>query len=440
MYFLYSCASAVALVVVSPWLAWQAWRHGKYTHRLGERFGDLPPDLNAARRPSLWIHAVSVGEVLAARALLPGLRQQYPSLAIVVSTTTRTGREVASRQLDGIEGVFYVPLDFAFSVRRVLARLNPRLVVIVETEIWPRLLRECARRSVPVALVNARVSDRSFPRYRAARPLLAPVLGHFSRLCAQSDDNAARLRAMGAPADRVLVTGSLKFDALDWSLPTAGDRHPVRSLVAAAAGRPVLLAASTLRGEDAHVLATFAAVRADHPTALLVLAPRHPERFEEVVTLARQQYRVLRRTAIAPGDDLDVDVVVLDTIGELAALFGLATVVFVGGSLVDAGGHNVLEPALFGLPIIVGPSMHNFREIADMFLEADAFVQVPDADGLTQAALQLFADPGRRAAVGSRARRLLERHRGAAARTLDALATLLPPDAHPPAPAMGRVV
>lgn len=439
MYFLYSCVCAVALLVLSPWLAWQAWRHGRYVHSLGERLGRLPPALNASARPSIWIHAVSVGEVLAARALLPGLRERYPSLAIFLSTTTRTGRDVASRQLEGIDGLFYVPLDFAFCVRRVLGRLRPRLVVIVETEIWPRLLHECAQRAVPVALINARVSDRSFPRYRAARPLMARVLSDVTRLCAQSERDADRLRAMGAPPDRVTVTGSLKFDALDWTLPSRGATHPVRPFFSAASGRPVLLAASTLRGEDALVLAAFTALRAEHPTALLVIVPRHPERFDEVTALAQQhRYDVTRRTALVPDAPLAVDVVVVDTMGELAALFGMATVVFVGGSLVDAGGHNVLEPALFGVPIIVGPSMRNFREIADLFLEADALVQVPDGDGLTEAILRLFADPARRAASGACARALLERHRGAAVRTLDVLAALLPPVSESPDPTPGR--
>lgn len=441
MYFLYSCVSSVVLVLVSPWLAWRAWRHDKYTHDLGERFGRLPDDINAARRPSLWIHAVSVGEVLAVRALLPGLRARYPDLSVFVSTTTRTGRDVAASSLDGVEGLIYVPLDFAFSVRRVLDRLRPRLVVIVETEIWPRLLRECRRRGVPVVLINARISDRSFPRYRAVRVLMGPVLGNVSRLCAQSDRAAERLLAMGAPPDRVTVTGSLKFDALDWALEAHGASHPVRRYFVGAERRPVLLAASTLRGEDALVLDTFAAVRAAHPEALLLLVPRHPERFDEVVSLvAGRQLTVARRTALPPDVPLAADVVVVDTMGELAALFGLATVVFVGGSLVDAGGHNVLEPALFARPILVGPSMHNFAEIASAFLAAGAMVQVEDGAGLTRAACDLFATPARREALGRAARDLIERHRGAGLRTLEEIARVLPPSGQAgEAAASGRV-
>lgn len=427
MYFLYSCVSSVALLLLSPWLAWQAWRHGKYTHALGERFGRLPAAIGASGGPSLWIHAVSVGEVLAVRSMLPGLRAQFPGHAVLVSTTTRTGRDIATRQLEGLDGLFYLPLDFAFTVRRVLRQIRPRLLLVVETEIWPRLVHECRRRGVPVVLVNARISDRSFPRYRAIRILLRRVLGDFTLLSAQSVRSAERLLAMGAPADRVVVSGSLKYDALDWTLPARGAAHPALQYFSSRGDRPVLLAASTLRGEDALVLDAFEALRARAPDALLLLVPRHPERFDEVTALAlRRGLRVARRTALLPEAPITTEVIVVDTMGELAALFAIATVVFVGGSLVDGGGHNVLEPALFGRAIIVGPSMHNFPEIARTFVDEDAFVQVADGAGLTEAVLELFALPARRNELGAHAQALLERHRGAAARTIAAIARVLP--------------
>lgn len=433
MYFLYSCVGSVALTLVSPWLLWQAWRHGKYTDAIGERFGRLPATLGADGRPSVWVHAVSVGEVLAARALLPALRERFPGHAVVLSTTTRTGRDIAARQLPGLDGLFYLPLDFAFSVRRVLRRLRPAALLVVETEIWPRLIRECRRHGVPVVLVNVRVSDRSFPRYRAARALLKPVLEQVALLCAQSELYAGRLRAMGAPADRILVTGSLKYDALDWSLLERSAAHPVLAYFSSVGTRPVLLAASTLRGEDALVLDAFEALRAREPSALLLLVPRHPERFDEVTALASARaLRVVRRTSLAPGDPLTADVVIVDTVGELAALFALATVVFVGGSLVDGGGHNVLEPALFGRAIVVGPSMHNFPEIARTFIDEDALVQVGDAEAFTRTVLELFASPARREALGASARVLVHRHRGAAARTIEAMASVVPAAGHVP--------
>jgi len=437
MYFLYSCVSAVTLLLASPWLAWRAARHGKYRHNLRERFGSLPPALNAERQSSIWIHAVSVGEVLAARALIPGLRARYPDLRLFVSTTTRTGRDVASARLDDVDGLFYFPLDFAWPVRRVLQRIQPRLLLIVETEIWPHVLRACRQQGVPAMLINARISDRSFPRYKAARPVLRGVLHDFARIGAQSQRSADRLLAMGAPADRVAVTGSLKFDALDWSAANRSlSDHPARRVFGQLSERPVFVAASTLRGEDDLVLDTFEALRARTSGAVLLLAPRHPERFDEVTALAaRRGLHVSRRTHIEPDAPLAADVIVLDTVGELASLFGFATVVFVGGSLVDRGGHNILEPALFGKPIIVGPSMHNFPDIASSFLEAQALVQVPDGAALTTAVLDLMSDAGQRDELGSRARRLLEAHRGATQRTLDEIARVLPPTAGAMSPA-----
>jgi len=420
MYFLYSLLAAVALVASAPWLAWQAWRHGKYRHRWQERFGVLPETVAAQSRPTLWLHAVSVGEVLSAAPLVAALRRAHPEWRVVVSTTTRTGRDMAEKRLAGVDGVFYFPLDFAWIVRRVLAYVRPSLVVIVETEIWPNLVRSCRERGIGLLLVNARISDRSYPRYLRVRGLLGPVLAQFDRLCAQSEDTAARLQSLGAPPERVTVTGSLKFDV---------PADPPRSVVDVAArleGMPVLLAASTLKGEDEILLETLQRLRASTPDAVLVLAPRHPERFESVTLLAeRTGLRVVRRTALASEPDAPFDVLVLDTIGELAALCAQATVVFVGGSLVPAGGHNILEPARYARPIVVGPSMSNFADIARSFLDAGALVQAPDAAVAQQEMLSLFADPARRQRLGDAARGVLERHRGAVERTMREIADVM---------------
>lgn len=420
MYFAYSVLSAVALVALAPWLAWQAVRHGKYRHRWRERFGALPATLAGGRGPTLWLHAVSVGEVLSAAPLVAALRRDHPDWRIVVSTTTRTGREMAETRLTGAAGVFYFPLDFGWVVRRVLRHLRPSLVVVVETEIWPNLTRLCGEAGIGLLLVNARISDRSFPRYLRVRRWLAPVLAGFDRLCAQSDDTAERLRALGAPADRVLVTGSLKFDV------AAGPTRDVADVVEHLSGRPVLLAASTLKGEDEIMLETLTRLRQRVSDAILVLAPRHPERFDAVTALAeRTAWRVIRRTQFAGQPAAPCDVLVLDTIGELAALCAHATVVFVGGSLVPAGGHNILEPARFARPIVVGPSMSNFAEIARRFLEAGALVQVPDAEAATREIVELFRDPARRQQLGDAARGVLERNRGAVDRTVHCIAEVM---------------
>jgi 3-deoxy-D-manno-octulosonic-acid transferase len=420
MYFLYSLLAAFALVASAPWVAWQAVRHGKYRHRWQERFGALPAPLAGAGGPTLWLHAVSVGEVLSAAPLVAAMRRVHPDWRIVVSTTTRTGRDMAEARLGGVAGVFYFPLDFAWIVRRVLRHLRPSLVVIVETEIWPNLVRLCRASGIGVLLVNARISDRSYPRYRRVRKLLGGVLAQFDRLCAQSEDTAHRLRALGAPVDRVLVTGSLKFD-----VPADAPRS-VADVALRLEGLPVLLAASTLKGEDEILLQTLERLRETAPEAVLVLAPRHPERFDSVAVLAeRTGLRVMRRTALATRPDAPFDVLVLDTIGELAALCAQATVVFVGGSLVPAGGHNILEPARFAKPIVVGPSMSNFADITRSFLEAGALVQTPDAEAAQQELLSLFADPPRRRRLGEAARGVLDQHRGAVDRTMREIAAVM---------------
>jgi len=413
MFALYSLISASALVLAAPWLAWQALRHGKYRERWWERFGRLPAGLAADHRPTLWLHAVSVGEVLSAVPLVAAFRETHPDWRLVVSTTTATGQAMARQRLSGADGVFYFPLDFRWIVRRVVRHVQPALIVIVETEIWPNLLRVARAERIGLLLVNARISDRSLPRYRAVRRWLAPVLADFDVLCAQSPDTAARLEAIGAPSGRVRVTGSLKFDV------AAPPARSVADITPHLVGRPVLLAASTLKGEDEILLDTYARLRQMQPTACLVLAPRHPERFEAVTLLAEAAgWRVARRTGLSTLATGGIDVLVLDTIGELAALCESATVVFVGGSLVPAGGHNILEPARVGRAVVVGPSMSNFAEIAQLFLAAGALVQASDASAAQAEMLALFADAPRRERLGAAALQVLGQHRGAVDRTM----------------------
>lgn len=425
MYLLYSFLSALALLLAIPWLAWHAWRHGKYSDHLRERFGWLPAALEAPQAPTIWLHAVSVGEVLSARPLVKALQAQYPGWRVVMSTTTRTGREIASARVTGLAGVFYFPLDFRWIVERVLRRLRPALLVVVETEIWPHVLGACRRHGVATVLVNARISDRSYPRYLLVRRWLARVLRDVDRCCAQSEVSADRLRTLGAPPERVIMTGSLKFDVTE-DASTPIDEVLVASLVGASDPyRPILMAASTLTGEDEVMLEALRQWRAIQPDARLVLAPRHRERFGSVVRLAEATgLRVRRRS------DLEInapvwDVLVLDTIGELASVFAYADVVFVGGSLVPAGGHNILEPARHGKPIVVGPSMSNFAEIAQTFLAEGAIVQVDDAAGAIAEIRALAGDPQRRAALGHAAARVVQTRGGAVARTLQEITSVM---------------
>jgi len=429
MYLLYSVLSVVALVIASPFLAYQAVRHRKYVRSLRQRLGYLPLSFNIDGDESIWIHAVSVGETLTARALIGELKTRYPGLKLFLSTTTMTGHEVA-RALTDVDGVFYFPLDWGFTVRRTLDVVRPRLFVMMETEIWPMLLRECRERGVATMLVNGRISKRSFARYALVRRFFRRVLDDVERFCMQSEEAARRIVALGADPARVIVTGSLKFDSLDWPGvgPHGQSRDRLLRYFRLSPGRPVVIAASTLRGEDQAALEAFRRVQARWPDALLIVAPRHPERFEEVTRLAAEEgFRVVRRTSLPVDQSPDADVVVLDTIGELARLYQIASVVFVGGSLVDAGGHNILEPAMFGKAIVFGPHMHNFAEISAEFLRGGAAVQVFSTRELGECLVDLVGDGVRRASLGAAARAIVEGNRGAKARTMAVITALLPP-------------
>lgn len=432
MYALYSVLIVAFFAVMSPYLVYQAVRYRKYVRSLPQRLGYLPVSFNLDGDESIWIHAVSVGEVLTARALLPELRVRYPRLRIFLSTTTMTGQEIAKNNLQYVDAIFYFPFDFGFIVRRTLRLVKPRLFIMMETEIWPNLLRACHRSGVRTMLVNGRISSRAYPRYRLARWFFRPVLQHIDRFCMQSDESARRIIDIGAERGRVVVTGSLKFDSLEIPGATAAaDRGHNRVLryFRITPDRPVVIAASTLKGEEEHVLEAFQRIRATMTSALLIIAPRKPERFDEVERVARRRgWNVARRSELRVDAEPRCDVVILDTIGELAQLYQVATAVFVGGSLVDAGGHNILEPAVFGKPIVFGPHMQNFAEIARAFVDNGAAIQVRTGRELEPVLLDLLGDPVKRARLGAAARALVEANRGARTKSLAAIAQLLPPD------------
>ena len=429
MYFLYSFITLLALVALSPYFVYQALRHGKYVGGLGERLGHLPPSLNAEGDASIWIHAVSVGEVLAATPLIAELRRSYPEVRLFLSTTTLTGQRLARQGAADVDGVLYFPFDWAFCVRRTLSRLQPRLFVMIDTEIWPNLLRECRRSGIPTVLANGRISPRSFPRYRIIRPLFRHVLADIDRLCVQGAEAAGRFAQLGADPSRITVTGSLKFDALDAVRRPGLAVDSVLRYFRIPESRPVLVAGSTLHGEEAAVIHAFKRLKADTVRPLLVLAPRHPERFADVERLCRSEgLSTVRRSELAVDAEPREEAVVLDTIGELADLYQIATVVFVGGSLVPAGGHNILEPAALGKPVVFGPHMENFAEIADTFLANAGAVQVQSNQELNTTIASLMGDPVRRATLGAAARALVDTNRGAMGRTLAVVTALLPPE------------
>jgi 3-deoxy-D-manno-octulosonic-acid transferase len=430
MYVLYSLLILLLGVIVSPYLAYQAIRYKKYIGSLGQRMGYLPVSFNLDGEDSIWIHAVSVGETMTVRALIADLRRRYPSLRIFLSTTTMAGQQVARRNVQDVDAVFYLPLDLPFIVRRTLRLVKPRLFVMMETEIWPNLLRQCKRMGVATVMVNGRISSRSYPRYKIARPFFRRVLGDVDRFCMQTEESARRVIDIGAKPANVVVTGSLKFDSLDTpgaaTLDGRGQNRVLRYF-RMSSGRPVIVAGSTMREEEQMVLQVFRRIKAGTTNPLLVIAPRHPERFAEVAQLARDQaFVTAKRSDLLIDAEPRADVVVLDTIGELAQVYQIATAVFVGGSLVDTGGHNILEPAVYGKPIVFGPHMHNFKEIAQAFIAQDAAVQVTGVRELEEALLALLTDPVRRARLGAAARALVESNRGAKDKCLAMIAQLLP--------------
>jgi len=420
VYAVYDVLLALALVLALPFYLWRDRLDGRYRRSFRERLGRLPESLRSDS-PSIWVHAVSVGEVLAAASLIRALRERFPGHPLFLSTTTATGHAVARERVSGYDGLFYAPFDWPGPVRRVLERLRPALLVLVDTELWPNTIRESRRSGARVALVNGRISERSFPRYRRLRPLLARVLVEVDVFLMSADLYARRIVSIGAPESRVRVVGSLKFDAAD-------PRAPAPELAALLEGpRPLWIAGSTMPGEEESVLEAFRRVRAAVPEAALLLAPRHPERAPAVEELVRQAgFGCLRRSRIGPGEWRSPEqVVLLDSLGELASLSSLAQAIFVGGSLVPRGGHNVLEAAAASRPVIVGPHNENFQQIADVFREAGAWLEVRDAAALAEAVIRLLSEPAWREELGGRGRALVDRHRGALGRTVESLAELV---------------
>lgn len=433
MHFLYSVLTAAGMLVLLPYFLFQGLRTGKYVHNLRERLGYLPAEIQsrAAVAPgAIWIHAVSVGEALAALPLARQLKERFPDRPLFVSTTTATGQQLSRQRMDFTDGVFYFPLDWTGPVRRVLGGLRPAIVVILETEIWPNFLRESRRAGVPVVFVNGRISDRSFRRYRLlqryAAEFLARVLDDAELFLTQSEEDARRLGALGAPASRVAVTGNLKYDLAP--PPSGRVVSWLEEQLTRQERWPLVVAGSVVAEEELDVLSAFDTVQRKWNHALLVLAPRKPERFAEAASIvAESGWNLVRRSQMDFTKPLpeDTDVLLLDNVGELAGLYRLADAVFVGGSLVPAGGHNILEPAWFSKPPVFGPSMENFKDMARQFLEALAGFEVHNAGDLGARWVQLIEDTDRRERMGRAARKIVERNRGATERNLERIAAIL---------------
>src|ERR1700690_510083 len=418
--FLYSVVLAVGMLVSLPYWLFQMARHGKYRKGLAERLGRLPSRLRlpGAEEPVIWVHAVSVGEVLAVAGLVEELRRRFPRHKIFISTTTDTGQALA-RQRFGEAKVFYFPMDFAFAIRPYLRALRPQMVVIAETEFWPNFMRLAHASGARIAVVNARVSDRSWPRYQRFRRALQRMLAHVDVFLAQTPEDAARLQSIGADPSRVQVTGNLKFDVTLPAPPPIVESLR-RSLAAEGAG-PVLVCGSTVEDEEPPLLKAFENLRVGHPRAVMILAPRHPERFDDVAILLQQLGIPSFRRSQWQGESLAGGVLLVDTIGELAALYALADIAFVGGSLVPRGGHNIIEPAQHGVAIVTGDHTENFRDIVALFQSHDA-VRIVGLSELPLTLMHLLAAEAERRELGRRALETIQSQMGATSRTLEALA------------------
>ena len=430
--FFYNLALLGVLLAGSPWWLWRMATTQKYREGIPERLGRVPKrildrdragrDRNEPDLPVIWLHAVSVGEILAVGRLVAELDRDFRRHRVMISTTTRTGQALA-RERFGAGRVFYCPLDLPWAVRAYLNALQPKLLILAETEFWPNLLTGCFRRNIPVAVVNARISDRSWPRYQMLRRLWRPILGRISRVLAQTETDAARLRALGCRREVVSVAGNLKFD-----VRATEEAEATRLLKTWSPPPRFLVAGSTLEGEEAAILAARTSLASANPALVLILAPRHPERFGAVAALLESSgVRWIRRSnwKTQPSENLaGIQVVLLDTIGELASVYSIASVALVGGSLVPAGGHNPLEPAQFAVPIVMGPHYANFRAITEDLLAHQAIRIAPRAE-LAQALVDLLANPAEARAMGDRARQVFEQQAGATGRCVEAIRGLL---------------
>jgi len=444
MMVVYSSLLLAVLVLGAPYWLVRMATTGRYRAGLWRRLGAVPVRLRAVVqwRDVVWIHAVSVGEVMAATRLVAELSATLGDRwVVVVSTTTATGQALARERL-GTARVFFYPLDIGWAVRAYLRALRPKMLVLMESELWPRMLVECERAGVPVAVVNARVSDRSFARGAKVRPVWGRMLRRVALFLAQSEEDARRLVAMGAGEDGVRVAGNLKYD-----VRVPEQTRVAKSIREMASGRPIVVAGSTVDrkndnalSEDEMVIQAWEGALRREIGAMLVLAPRHPERFLEVEAVA-SEFRMRKMSELAGRTESvqpvnatkpvnaigegGVEIVLLDTIGDLAGVYGVADVAFVGGSLVAKGGHNPLEPAQFGVPVVMGPSYENFRDVVGRMLAVDGILVVKDKDELGARLVELLTDRERASAIGKHGRAVFEAQAGATARTVEALMELL---------------
>jgi 3-deoxy-D-manno-octulosonic-acid transferase len=413
-YGIYQVISWLFYLVAFPLFSLYSLVSGRHGSGLGERLGRVTPQIATGQTPRIWIHAASVGEVQAARALIPALHKEFPQAALVVSTMTEQGRNRAREDLGQIAECIYAPLDLGLCVRKSLRTVRPDIYICLETELWPTFIRQAADRGTPLFLLNARLSEKSFGRYCRFRKLAKDILGRFTAIAAITTTDGERFRALGAPANKITVLGNAKYDRQDAMIqPEAAER--CRQLLRVAGDQPVLVAGSTHGGEEKILLEAFTAMRNSSPDMILVLAPRHLNRLESLATLLMDHGVLWQRWTAVKKEGRKAPIILLDTMGELTTLYGAATLVFCGGSLVDKGGHNILEAAAWGKPVFYGPHMQDFADARAILEAAGAGFTVHSATELATAALALLQSPEQYAAVAEQARQAVYDNQGAAA-------------------------
>lgn len=417
MYVLYNLLLVLATVLFFPVILFKLITVPKYRGGMTQKLGRLRKGVMKAIKGSrpIWVHAVSVGEVMAAHPLIRELKKKYPHRKLILSTVTVTGNYTALRRVPEADAVFYFPFDFPCIVRRVIQGINPQIVLVAETELWPNFFRELKRSGIPSVVINGRISPNSHKNYRKFKSFFSQVFDNVTLFCMQSESDADRIKDIGADPEKVMVTGNLKFD----------QKMPVNmhAPVSIAAGKKVITAGSTHRGEEAALLDVFKQLRDKYPELVLILAPRHPERFDEVEGLINKAGYDCQRRTMLKGPVKDV--LLLDTIGELRSFYSLCDIAFIGGSLVKVGGHNLLEPAAMKKPVIFSRYMFNFKEISEALLSAGGGVMVKDKTELYAQIDILLSDKELARSMGERAFSVIEMHSGAARKTIDAVGRLI---------------
>ncbi len=424
MSFMLNLIYLALILFASPWLLYSAIRAGKYREGFSAKFFGRVP-VRSGNRTCIWLHAVSVGEVNLLKTLLERMEREHPDCACVISTTTKTGFDLARKKY-APHAVFYCPLDFSWATSAAMRRVRPDLLILAELELWPNLIRAARRQGAKVAVVNGRLSDKSFRGYRRVRWLVAPLLRSIDLIAAQNEEYAERFLHLGARPESVHVTGSLKFDGAQTDRGNAVTRR-LAALAGIGSDDVVFLAGSTQAPEEQLALNTFQSLVGQHPRLRLILVPRHPERFDEVAALLdRSNIQWQRRTRLDTGGaDPHARVLLVDAVGELAAWWGTAHIAFVGGSLGRRGGQNMIEPAAYGAAVSFGPNTHNFRDIVKLMLERRAAVVVRDGAELTQFVHRCLEEPAFAADLGRRGQQLVAQQLGATQRTLGLLGSLL---------------